>query len=231
VYINNSGKENKKINPEGRNVYRGFKNMKCYLYPGYPTCPISQVFGVELDTLMRHPINKSLNVPLIFKRCIEMIAKEGPTTEGIFRVPGSKVTKDELKRSWNRGVTTISSEAFDVQDISDLLREFIRSIPQRVCPDSAFKILRDSDVLRCSSILQSKLIASALKSLSPYHRYLIVDLIHFLRELAKHHVTTKMNEENLSLVWSPNLFSDNFSLDDQRNITISLIKNLDVTLL
>jgi len=204
--------------------------MKCYYYPGYPASPISQVFGVELDTLMRHPINKSLKVPYIFKLCTEMIAKEGPTTEGIFRVPGSKVTKDELKRSWNRGITTLSSEAF-VQDVSDLLREFIRSLPQKLCPEAAFKILRDSDVSHISPILQSKLIASALKNLSPFNRYLIVDLIQLLRELAKHHKITKMNEENLSLVWSPNLFSENFSLEDQRNITISLIKNLDVTLL
>jgi len=205
--------------------------MKCYVYPGYHTPSHSQVFGVDLDILMRHPMNKGERVPLIFKKCKELIVKEGPSTEGIFRVPGSKVRKEELKKTWNRGVTINSLDEYQVTDICDLLREFVRCLPQPLCPDAAFKTLRDHIVARSPPSLQSNIIASALKSLTPNNRNLIIDLILLLRDLAKYQSTTRMNEENLSLVWSPNLFSDQFSLEDQRNITLSLMKNLDVTLL
>jgi len=218
-------------NPEGRNVSRGYKNMKCHVYPSYAIMPPhSQIFGVDLDILMRHPMNRGERVPLIFKKCIEYISKEGPTTEGIFRVPGSKTKKDELKRMWNRGIIVNSlAEDYSVPIASDLLREFIRSLPKPLCPDFIFIPIRD--IARDPPQVQSKLITTALNSLSEYNRNIIIELCILLRGLANHQSVTLMNEENLSLVWSPNLFSQNFSLEDQRNITLSLIKNLDSNLL
>jgi len=211
---------------EGRNVSRGYKNMKCFCYPSYSMPPHSQVFCVDLDILMRHPMNKGERVPLLVKKCIEYIALEGPTTEGIFRVCGSKSKKDELKRMWNRGIIVNFTESYSVQNASDLIKEFIRSLPRPLCPDMDFIPIRD--ILRDSPPEQSKKLTRVLNQLTVYNRNLIVELCVFLRNLAKHNSVTKMTEENLCLVWSPNLFSSTFTLEDQRNITLSIIQNLDV---
>jgi len=213
-------------NPEGRNVSRGYKNMKCYSYPSYQMPPHSQVFGVDLDILMKHPLNKGERVPLVVKKLIEFIALEGPTTEGIFRVSGSKSKKDELKRLWNRGmrVNTLTQD-YSVQNAADLLKEFIRSLPKPLCPDMVFIPIRE--IARNSPDVQKNLLTSAFKFLSVYNRNIIIDICLLLRSLLKYQTVTLMNEENLCLVWSPNLFSSYFSLEDQRNITLSLIKNLD----
>lgn len=219
-------------NPEGRNVYRGYKNWKCYSYPSYNyKIPLhQQYFKVDLEILMYHPINKNHRIPLLFIRCIEKVTKEGPTLEGVFRINGNRVEKDAIKREWNRGMQTSLEDwsKLDVTVATDLMRDFVRSLPKRLCPTKEFtELLNNLD--SCQN--KAQLFAQVLNNLSPTPRRMIGDLMNLLKYLAQFQNVTKMSEDNLSICWSPNLFDEDFPLDGSRRITTEMIKYIDVSLL
>jgi hypothetical protein len=216
-------------NPEGRNVYRGYKNWKCYSYPGYPEPLHWQVWNVDLDILMRHPFNKGETVPLLFRKCIQRVQKEGPLTEGIFRINGSKVRKDELKREWNSGFK-VEFDEYHIPDITDLMKDFVRNLPHRLCPTKVFNGIKAK--LDYPAKKQSQIFAKVLNKLPVYDRNMIVEIILLLKYLLPHQNVTKMDEKNLAICWSPNLFEENeIPLEDTRLITTNMIKHLDESLL
>jgi len=174
---------------------------------------------------MRHPLNKGQKVPLVFTKCLELIRMEGTTTEGIFRIGGSKPEKEDLKRLWNRGGQFEPGQQFSIGVITDLIKDFIRNIPNNLCLTSVFGPLRDTGI----SQLNPGDYTTLVYKLPEYNRNMIIELVKVLQFLLKYQETTKMTADNYSICLSPNLFENGlFSLDTERIITVNIITHLNV---
>jgi len=194
--------------PAGREVYRGWNNISCRIIPDYPVPLHLQIFGVELNILMKHPTNVGSTTPLIFHSCINFL-KENGIIEGIFRISGNQLLIDDYKNRWNAG-SIVHFDNLDPPDIAGLLKAFVRQIPDLLIvkgfsPDWE-KLAPTQVSLSYTDIEKFKTeLISLLKKLPLINQNMLKELFNLLGTISKSS-RTKMSAENLATCWTPNLF-------------------------
>jgi len=121
-------------------VTRGWNSCIITLVPDYPVPTHLQTFGAPLELLMKHPLNRNRNTPLVFQTCISYLLGQGVTVEGIFRIPGNSQVIEEIKSKWNAGFI-VDYKNYDVPDIAGLLKAFVRQLPDPICVKEFFSIV------------------------------------------------------------------------------------------
>jgi len=195
----------KKADPSGRDVFRGWNSKTCVVHPNYPISSHQQIFGVHLETLMKHPTNANKTIPLIFEECIIFLQTEGPNTEGIFRLSGGQSSMEELKRSWDGG-HVMNFKGCDVHDVAGLLKTFIRELPDPLCTTHLYNNWVTCMNIQSHDILQN--IKNIIQQLPRTNHEMMRSLFKLLHEIALHKDTNKMVPGNLSVCWAPNIFSN-----------------------
>ena len=160
------------------------------------------VFGESIDDLMTAELrtDRKAKVPRVLAFLTDAVIQlNGCETEGIFRVPGDSDSIDDLR-------IRIDSGRFDLDGISDanvpasLLKYWIRELAEPVIPESLYDYC----------ILNSQKPDSVLgiyDKLPQHHRNVLLYLINFLQLISdtQHQKQTRMNENNLAMVFAPNL--------------------------
>jgi len=190
---------------QGREVYRGWKKRICWEFEGYRAPPHSQVFGVDLDLLMMHPMNAGLSTPIFFRKCMEVLFAEGHKTEGIFRISGSRESMDEIRRQWDSCVVTDNLAKCDINDVAGILKEFIRELPAPLCQYNLFKNL---EISKCTNSNQFVTDVRNLifTQLSIINREILEELLLLFEHIAKTSIVTLMPTQNISVCWAITIF-------------------------
>nr|XP_018904571.1 PREDICTED: ralA-binding protein 1-like isoform X1 [Bemisia tabaci] len=160
------------------------------------------IFGVPLETAVkRNPCHDGIDVPLVFRLCVDRI-EESLTTEGLYKTTAIKSTIHRLKRAVNQR-ETIDLMAYDVFTATNLLKSFIKDLPEPVFPPDSVNSFRASE--------NSGTAAQSLVNGLPYFNKQFINwlLIHLKHVVAQE----KFNKMTLPVVTS--IFSPLLQIDSQ----------------
>jgi len=192
----------------------------------------SAVFGVPLFYLAQR---SSSGVPEVVQDCVEAILRHGPTTEGIFRIPGDEMVVDFLKVQYNQGYrpvavspatttttagirrgrggngelkSTLSSITPSVHAVASLLKAFFRELPEPIVPQNVYsQVLLLSESISDMTTLAYQ-IGDRMISMPQANFEALGYLMHFLCHISiAWSSTSKMTLDNLTIVWAPNILS------------------------
>ena len=160
-------------------------------------------FGCTLSEIMwgqRFEYPK-LPIPYVLYLMIsEIIAKNGYSTEGLFRLPGNlKRVREVAETEANDSLECIKN--LPLHDVASLLKQWFRELPNPVVPYIMTDALRKAD--------EDKNLMDFVESLQNTHKYTLMYLIGFLQECATHSNVTLMYDKNLAIVFGPNVVQIN----------------------
>jgi len=167
-------------------------------------CPPGEIFGVQLEEVMRHPMNQDQVIPLIVLNAMRYLFQNATKVEGIFRLSGRAQRLDEIKRAYNRGEAVDFSAEPDVHVIAGLLKSYFRELPDPLCCfDMYHEWISSYDV---KDIQSTKTKMKTLLSRLPTTNYrTLSSLMALLSQIAQCSQETKMTPPNLAICWAPNI--------------------------
>lgn len=166
-----------------------------------------QLFGVPLAELMaRQATEKSLNpchIPLPVNKLIEHVIIRGGREEGMLRIAASRDETDHIKQLLNNN-KPVDLYAVNIHAIGDLLKSFIRDIPGGLLDSSKWDRWMAIAELE-SAEERSSQCKEVILELEHNNRALITVLFNMLHEMLRYERYTRMDANNLSKVFAPNV--------------------------
>ncbi|XP_007895438.2 ralA-binding protein 1 isoform X1 [Callorhinchus milii] len=160
------------------------------------------IFGVPLtEAIERTMLYDGIQLPAVFRECIDYIERFGMKCEGIYRVSGTKSKVDELKIVYDREESP-NLEDYDANTVASLLKQYLRELPEHVLTKELLTRFEDAcgKGTDCEKVQECQRLVREL----PKTNYLLVSwlIIHMDHVIAKES-ETKMNVQNISIVLSP----------------------------
>jgi hypothetical protein len=123
--------------------------------------------------------------------------------EGIFRLPGSNSELQELKEMLNDGKLMHMSD-YSIHTVASLIKLYFRELPVPLCTYECFDMFMLANGV---PIPENRLecLKKVLNFMPGPNLALFAELCLFLNEVSNHSKTNKMNAQNLSIVFAPNL--------------------------
>ncbi|WAQ93636.1 RBP1-like protein [Mya arenaria] len=138
------------------------------------------VFGVPLSvSLERSRSHDGIQLPAIFRECVDYIEEHGLRCEGIYRISGVKSKVQHLKDQYNRG-EEVYLEEHEPNIVAGVLKQFLRELPE---PSFLHLI---GELPECNRLLLS---------------WMIVHMTHVIERQKEN----KMSLQNVSIVLSPTM--------------------------
>lgn len=167
------------------------------------------IFGTDLEQLLikerLESNDHSIFVPSIVQSCISYLIPKYENVVGIFRINGNQKDILTYRENMNNGITVSFENEENCHNISNLLKLFIRELPDPLIP-----IDIQDELLTCLTIRdeQKKLeeIHKLLALIPKSNLYVLKDIVYMLNRLSKNSNINKMDSQNLSTVWTPNIF-------------------------
>jgi len=168
--------------------------------------PTSPVFGVKLEiAVSRSKIAEGIELPTVFRECIYYLEEKGLSQEGLYRVSGIKSKIDELKYFYDHGIKfDLEADDIDANTIAGLLKQYLRELPSNLLTqrlqhvfDSLIGLKDEADQIYKMKQLLAELPRPNYTLLS----WLFVHLDHVMKNFSE----TKMNIQNVSIVFSPTM--------------------------
>jgi len=176
-------------------------------------------FGVPLEVVPKAESGLPIVVDLVLRSirqdCIEEL--------GIFRQSGCRKAVRETREKFNLG-GPVSLDGLDAHSRGDLLKLFLRDLPEPLFPFEAFDLCIDVEKrYREDQDLQSWISSTKniIAQFPPSHRLLLQELCLFLKEVAQHADKNSMNTANLATCFGPNLLLSNKKADLQELLELA----------
>ena len=178
----------------------------------------------DKDILEDIVVNDLPMVPAIIVKCCDFIIENGGLqTEGIFRVSGSAARLKKLKDTFEINVDyEISSELYTVMDVSSLLKDYIRSLPEPLIPTELFQAFAAVTKIKNKRV-QLENIVLLLSLLQIENRDTLEALLKFLTEVVKHNDVNKMGSHNLATIFAPCILKPPDSFQITKNTQVASI--------
>ncbi|XP_049849227.1 uncharacterized protein LOC126318277 [Schistocerca gregaria] len=168
--------------------------------------PKTPLFGQSIEKHMEEQkkyIN-FLDEPWVVKKTCDFIRQYGLETEGIFRVPGSQKYVKELVALFDAGQNVNFDSYTQVEDVADLLKRYLRSIPEPLFSDGTDRDLLQAELKAIFADEDAKDIPTKIRSvvmrLPPYRKTLLIDLFDMLQHINANSKKNKMTSENLATI-------------------------------
>eukprot|EP01087_Luapelamoeba_hula_P008534 TRINITY_DN2134_c0_g1_i4.p1 TRINITY_DN2134_c0_g1~~TRINITY_DN2134_c0_g1_i4.p1 ORF type:complete len:881 (-),score=144.54 TRINITY_DN2134_c0_g1_i4:21-2663(-) len=159
---------------------------------------LDSCFGSSLDELMQkqEKIAPDMKVPM----CMEVIIKalynlKGPETEGIFRVPCGLAELELSRANFNNGDYSVMGMR-DAHLPACLLKLWLRELADAPIPAFYYNY-----AINCRDDAQSRW--AVIESLPLVNQNVITRLFDILYDLSKYQAKTKMDINNLAMIFSP----------------------------
>uniref|UniRef100_A0A7N8YB23 RalA binding protein 1 n=1 Tax=Mastacembelus armatus TaxID=205130 RepID=A0A7N8YB23_9TELE len=162
------------------------------------------IFGAPLaEAIKRTALYDGIQLPAIFRECVDYIENYGMKCEGIYRVSGMKSKVDELKASYDREECPCLEE-YDPHTVASLLKQYLRELPENLL--SRELVQRFEDV--CGRQTEAEKVTEfqrLLSEVSPESRLLLTWLVTHMDHVIAREADTKMNIQNISIVLNPTI--------------------------
>uniref|UniRef100_A0A0R3RK26 Rho-GAP domain-containing protein n=1 Tax=Elaeophora elaphi TaxID=1147741 RepID=A0A0R3RK26_9BILA len=161
------------------------------------------VFGTDLVEYLQ---KTGEDVPLILKKCVEVIEMHGIVT-GVYRQCGIQSNIQKLRNGFDSGhLPDLRDEAIlkDIHSVSSLLKQYFRQLPN---PLFTFELYPEFlGAYEKTDEDQANRFKDVIGRLPREHYRTAKYLIRHLTKLCQCTHLTDMNSKNLAIVWAPNLF-------------------------
>ncbi|KAG9347810.1 hypothetical protein JZ751_003825 [Albula glossodonta] len=179
--------------------------------PPAPEAPMLRpIFGAPLaEAVKRTALYDGIQLPAIFRECVDYIESYGMKCEGIYRVSvlppclyvGMKSKVDELKAAYDREECPCL-EDYDPHTVASLLKQYLRELPDNLMGRELAARFEDA----CSRPNEADKLQEfqrLLAELAPCNRLLLTWLIIHMDHVISREADTKMNIQNISIVLNP----------------------------
>lgn len=145
-----------------------------------------------------------IQVPPLFRKCVEYIEKYALDIEGIFRFPSNAVETQTLKRKFEEG------EDFDLEKIKDshlvcgLLKLYLRERPQPLLTFSLYSAFISAQNCGDKSA-RNRYLRCLIEDLPKQNFKLLQELLELLRNVLEHQNKNKMTIEDLSTAFETSI--------------------------
>ncbi|OQV26044.1 putative RalA-binding protein 1-A [Hypsibius exemplaris] len=166
--------------------------------------PESQIFGIPLQKALQ--IDKcpdGIEVPAFFRVCVNYIEDNGLDWVGVYRTSGSQSRIQELKRHFNRG-DRVRLNDYDVPTVADVMKLFIRELPDRLIPEEILPDLEEAIDLPDLG-KRADAVAKVLTRLDSCSRTFLGWIFVHMSHVVERQEQNKMSVRNVALVLEPTL--------------------------
>uniref|UniRef100_A0A8B9HPN0 Dinitrophenyl S-glutathione ATPase n=1 Tax=Astyanax mexicanus TaxID=7994 RepID=A0A8B9HPN0_ASTMX len=163
---------------------------------------IRPIFGAPLaEAVRRTALYDGIQLPAIFRECVDYIESYGMKCEGIYRVSGMKSKVDELKAAYDREECPCLEE-YDPHTVASLLKQYLRELPgnllgRELAPRFEEACGRPSEAEKLQEFQR------LLTEVPAGSRLLLAWLITHMDHVIARELDTKMNIQNISIVLNP----------------------------
>lgn len=164
--------------------------------------PQRAVFGVPLEVLR---IRYGQALPKCVLLAMKKLRRSIEDCDGIFRKAGAKVRVQALKDAIVSDPESIDYEESSVHDLADILKAFLKELPDCLFTGRFSKILTNI-FKNVPKDLHMESVQACLVLMPNDHRDCLHTFMLFTHYLAKHSHITQMNASNLALCLSPSFF-------------------------
>ncbi|KAG7473632.1 hypothetical protein MATL_G00098000 [Megalops atlanticus] len=168
-----------------------------------PSLPLPhQQFGVSLSLLKERSSDKE-GVPLVMRETVSFLTEQGLQTEGIFRRSANVTLVKNIQHKYNSGEAVHFSQLEDIHLAAVILKTFLRELPEPLLTYQLYNDIVNFHNVDSSS--QVSTIRSMLQRLPEENYVSLKFLIQFLVQVSAQCEVNKMNNNNLAVVFGPNL--------------------------
>lgn len=160
------------------------------------------IFGAPLgEAVRRTALYDGIQLPAIFRECVDYVESYGMKCEGIYRVSGMKSKVDELKAAYDREECPCLEE-YDPHTVASLLKQYLRELPDNLLGKEL--ALRFEEACgRPSEAEKLQEFQRLLGEVPAGNRLLLAWLITHMDHVIAREADTKMNIQNISIVLNP----------------------------
>ncbi|XP_054482984.1 ralA-binding protein 1 [Anoplopoma fimbria] len=162
------------------------------------------IFGAPLtEAVKRTALYDGIQLPAVFRECVDYIESYGMKCEGIYRVSGMKSKVDELKAAYDREECPCLEE-YDPHTVASLLKQYLRELPDNLLVRDLAQRFEDA----CSRQVEAEKMTEFQRLLAevlPESRLILSWLITHMDHVIAREADTKMNIQNISIVLNPTI--------------------------
>jgi hypothetical protein len=165
----------------------------------------SAVFGVTVEVAIQRSTlgTDQLELPTVFRQCIDFLEEHGVNHQGVYRLPGVKSKVEELKSHFDKGEVVDLSEQ-DPNTVASLLKLYLRELPEPLIPHSSLSG-RIDNIFDLSEEEQSEILREVVDTLQTPNRLLLSWLLEHMTHIVGKSGVNKMTLPNMVIVFSPTL--------------------------
>eukprot|EP00731_Ephydatia_muelleri_P029195 Em0020g839a len=145
-----------------------------------------------------------IELPTVFRQCIDFIEDNALEQEGIYRLAGVKSKIEAARVLFDKG-ESVDFTDYDPNVVASLLKLYFRMLPEPLVPTKLTSRFEAATARELSSEDQCALLQLLLSELPPSSRLVIGWLVVHMKHIADHSQQNKMNVLNLIIVFSPTL--------------------------
>lgn len=166
------------------------------------TPTLRPIFGAPLaEAVKRTALYDGIQLPAIFRECVDYIESYGMKCEGIYRVSGMKSKVDELKAAYDREECPCLEE-YDPHTVASLLKQYLRELPENLLGRDLAQRFEDA----CGRQVEAEKMTEfqrLLTEVPPGCRLALSWLVTHMDHVITREADTKMNIQNISIVLNP----------------------------
>ena len=157
------------------------------------------------------------NVPLIVRKCIEVIESYGLNLVGIYRISSNQSQVNKLKESIDANFTNYLTIGKDIDPsnvyesevfcVASLLKLYFTSLPEPLFTSAASKSFIET-VKSTDGHFIAKKLHQLVFGLPDGAYFTLRALMFHLNKVAEHEAENRMNAKSLAIIWGPVLFND-----------------------
>ncbi|KAK3578376.1 hypothetical protein CHS0354_025470 [Potamilus streckersoni] len=162
------------------------------------------IFGVPLSVAVeRNRSHDGIELPAIFRECIDYIEEHGLLCEGIYRISGVKSKVQHLKECYNRG-EPVYLEEHEPNIVASLLKLFLRDLPEPVLTNALMPKFEEASTIK-SEKKRVESFHKLINELPVCNRLLLSWMIVHMTHVIEKQRENKMTLQNVSIVLSPTM--------------------------
>ena len=173
-------------------------------------------FGVSIEEVIQFAGID--NVPLVVKRCLDVIENYGLDIEGIYRTSGNKATVQQLKESIDENFTNYllignninpsNVHDADIYCVASLLKLYFASLPEPLLTAEYYHSFIET-VKSQDQLSVAKKLHHLVYNLPDGAYFTLRSLIFHLNKVAANESRNRMTPKSLAIIWGPAILNDN----------------------